>query len=83
MNTAVFSAGACRYLLRNGQFINASVRVPDQDLVVYVQMDGTVIHALTSAKAEHYLIQLVKHSPEVLPTAGVQNIARTDDAMTT
>ena len=84
MNTEVFSAGACRYLLRNGQFINASVRVPDQDLVVYVQMDGTVIHALTSAKAEHYLIQLVKHSAKVLPTAGVQNIARThDDAMTT
>ena len=62
MNTAVFTAGACRYLLRNGQFINASVRVPDQDLVVYVQMDGTVIHALTSAKAEHLLIQSIKAS---------------------
>ena len=83
MNTAVFTAGACRYLLRNGQFINASVRVPDQDLVVYVQMDGTVIHALTSAKAEHYLIQLVKHSSKVLPMAGIQNIIRTHDDVIT
>lgn len=54
MNTAVSSAVVWRYLLRNGQFINASVRLPDQDLVVYVQMDGTVIHALTSAKAEYH-----------------------------
>ena len=62
MNTAVSTADVCRYLMRNGQFINASVRVPDQDLYVYVQMDGAVINALTSTKAEHLLIQSIKAS---------------------
>ena len=62
MSTAVSTAGVCRYLLRNGQFINASVRVPDQDLHVYVQTDGAVINALTSTKAEHLLIQNIKAS---------------------
>ena len=40
----------------------ASVRVPDQDLPVHVQMDGAVINALTSTKAEHLLIQSIKAS---------------------
>ena len=75
MSTAVFPAGAWRYLLRNGQFISASVRVPNEDLVVYVQMDGTVIHALTTAKAEQQVLMLIKHSARVLQMTGINHIS--------
>ena len=75
MSTAVFPAGALRYLLRNGQFINASVRVPNEDLVVYVQMDGTVIHALTTTKAEQQVLMLIKHSARVLQMTGINHIS--------
>lgn len=57
MTTAL---GVWRYLLRNGQFINAQIQLAQKHLFRYVTKDGSVIFALLSSAAERLLNQLME-----------------------
>ena len=64
MTTAL---GVWRYLLRNGQFINAQTQLAQKHLFRYVTKDGTVIFALLSSAAERLLLQLIKETESLAP----------------
>lgn len=52
--------GTWRYLLRNGRFIAAAIRLNPDHVLPHVTKDGTVIFALLSANAEQLLLQSIR-----------------------
>lgn len=52
--------GTWRYLLRNGRFVSAVVRLGPEHVFPHVTKDGTVIFALLSESAEQLLLQSIR-----------------------
>jgi hypothetical protein len=55
---------AQRYLLREGKFIIASIRLDPAHVYRYVCQNGSVILALLSAQIERLLLRLIQQSDE-------------------
>ena len=55
---------AQRYLLRDGKFITASIRLDPAHVYRYVCQNGSVILALLSAQFERLLLQLIQQQAE-------------------
>jgi len=66
---------AQRYLLRDGKFITASIRLDPAHVYRYVCQNGSVILALLSAQVERLLLQLIQQQAEE-PSALMQEPAQ-------
>ena len=53
-----------RVLLRDGKKVNAHVSLNPEEVLIYKEKDGTIIHALTSNASEKKFLRLIQSTTQ-------------------
>lgn len=53
-----------RFLLRDGKKVNAHVSLNPEEVLIYKEKDGTIIHALTSTASEKKFLRLIQSTSQ-------------------